>query len=262
MVIDWMENGLVVEYVRNNPNVNRIRLVSRHLFTFEETSPLIVTAIFQVTGVARGLEYLHSLGVVHGDVTPVGTSFYLAKDGTVLTTVKQNILVNAKGDACLTDFGLSIVTHDGTSPWGMERRARGHSPICVAPETLREGKLSNEADMYCFSLAAIEVRSSGIGPYPAEGSVQIFKGESPWGARIAAHQIATKITLNKRPSRPEGLEPCGLTAGVWDCLVKCLDPDPANRMTVTEVLEVLNSAWVPPLTQNQNSRKRLQYIEP
>ena len=83
-----MENGLVMEYVRRNPSVSRTRLVSRHLLTIEETLRLTVTAKFQVMGVVKGLEYLHSLGVVHGDVTPVGTSFYLAQYGTVLTKVK------------------------------------------------------------------------------------------------------------------------------------------------------------------------------
>ena len=212
-------------------------------------------------GVAKALEYLHSLGVVHGDVTPVGTSFYIAQDGTVLTKVKQNILVNAKGYACLTDFGLSIITRDKMLLGGEERRARGHSPICAAPETVREGTLSKEADMYCFGLAAIEVRSSGLSPPPSDGSVQIFKGESPWGG-ITAREIETKIALSERPSRPEGAESFGLTAEVWDCLVRCLDPDPGKRTAVSKVLEVLNSAWVPLLTQNQNPRKRLQDVEP
>ena len=195
-------------------------------------------------GVAKGLEYLHSLGVVHGDVTPVGTSFYFARNGTLLTNYKQNILVNAKGDACLTDFGLSIVTRDKTSLGGEERRVRGHSATCAAPETLREGIISKEADMYCFGLSAIEVRSPGINSFPTDGSVQIFKGESPWG-RITVREIETKIVLNQRPSRPERAESFGLTAEVWDCLVRCLDPDPGKRTTVSEALNVLNSAWVP-----------------
>ena len=46
MVIDWMGNGLVVEYVRRSPSASRIRLVSHYLLTIEETLPLTVTAIF------------------------------------------------------------------------------------------------------------------------------------------------------------------------------------------------------------------------
>lgn len=118
-------------------------------------------------GVVGGLGYLDSLGVVTGLDT--GGNSILPRSGWHgIDKVQQKILFNAKGDVCLTDFGLSVVTHDGTSPWGIARKARGRSPICVAPETLREGKSSKEADMYCFSLAAIGVRFSGIGPYPAD----------------------------------------------------------------------------------------------
>jgi len=38
--------------------------------------PLIV---MQVLGVTKGLNYLHSRGVIHGDVKPVGISFDFAR---------------------------------------------------------------------------------------------------------------------------------------------------------------------------------------
>lgn len=116
--------------------------------------------IFQVLGVANGLEYLHSRGVVHGDVKPVGISSNLARVGVILTDFKQNILVSDKGDACLADFGLSVVIRNKSSTGGKDREARGHSTLWVAPETLKGGQISKETDVFCYSLVALEVRSS------------------------------------------------------------------------------------------------------
>lgn len=110
--------------------------------------------------VARGLDYLHSCGVVHGDVKPVCILFDPLPVDAMLTKFKPNILVNAEGDACLTDFGLSVVVCNKNSCGGEDRRARGHSSVWVAPETLNEGRISKEVDVFCYSLVALEVRPS------------------------------------------------------------------------------------------------------
>ena len=75
-----------------------------------------------------------------------------------LTKFKQNILVNTRGDACLADFGLSIVICPKILSGGEVRSARGHSSLWVAPETLNEGRISKEVDVFCYSLVALEVR--------------------------------------------------------------------------------------------------------
>lgn len=105
----------------------------------------------------RGLDYLHSRGVVHGDVKPVGIFPNLFRVGIIFTKLKQNILVDSKGDACLTDFGLSIVTCSKGLSGDEDRRARGHSSIWAAPETLNEGQISKEVDVFCYGLVALEV---------------------------------------------------------------------------------------------------------
>ena len=193
--------------------------------------------MFQVLCVARGLNYLHSRGVVHGDVKPVSISLDFV--GEILTKFKQNILVNDQGDACLADFGLSIVVSNKTSGRTEERRARGHSSIWVAPETLNEERISKETDVFAYSLVALEVRCS-IDQFFAHVDcfVQIFKGESPWG-QATAREIMTKITLGKRPSRPEDAEPFGLTTEVWNCLTACWHQNPGERITISEALRLL-----------------------
>ena len=203
--------------------------------------PFNVLSISQVLCVTRGLDYLHTRGVIHGDVKPVGISFHPAHVSMSLTKFKQNILVNAKGDACLADFGLSIVACNKISSRDQGRRARCHSSLWVAPETLNEGRISKEVDVFCYSLVALEVRCFGnTGSCHADRSVQIFKGGSPWG-QATAPQIMTNIALAKRPSRPKGAEPLELTTEVWNCLTRCWHQNPEERMTISEVLALLNT---------------------
>ncbi|KZT35157.1 kinase-like protein, partial [Sistotremastrum suecicum HHB10207 ss-3] len=68
LVSPWMSNGTISEYVRNHPNIERI--------------PLMID-------VAQGLAYLHSMGIVHGDL----------KGGNVFITDEKR--------AVLAYFGLS-----------------------------------------------------------------------------------------------------------------------------------------------------------
>ena len=68
IITDWCEEGPVIEYVRRNPDVDRHRLgssnLSREYHTIFLSSP-------QVVDICKGLAYLHSNDVVHGNVKPV-----------------------------------------------------------------------------------------------------------------------------------------------------------------------------------------------
>jgi serine/threonine protein kinase len=71
IVCEWMENSRITEYVRENPNVDRIGLVSG--FSFAVTTPF-ERQILQLWDVADGLHYLHSRDVIHGDLKGVSHS--------------------------------------------------------------------------------------------------------------------------------------------------------------------------------------------
>ena len=68
IVCDWMENGEIAEYVRKNPDVDRVDLVSGFvsiiIISFERQ-------ILQLWDVADGLHYLHSCNVIHGSLKGV-----------------------------------------------------------------------------------------------------------------------------------------------------------------------------------------------
>ncbi|KAF9241777.1 kinase-like domain-containing protein, partial [Melanogaster broomeanus] len=77
----WAQNGTLGDYLARNPGL---------------PAPVRVQLLYEI---ACGLHYLHSQEVIHGDLT-----------GT-------NVLIDASGKACLSDFGLATIHHEflGTS---------------------------------------------------------------------------------------------------------------------------------------------------
>ncbi|KIJ09637.1 hypothetical protein PAXINDRAFT_17270 [Paxillus involutus ATCC 200175] len=120
--------------------------------------------------IASGLRYLHSRGVVHGDLH------------------SGNVLVDEKGRACLTDFGLSMIIQDfpGTSYL--------KSGVCGAiryadPELVRQVHVdrkvvhpTNPSDVYSFGGLMLYVLT---GQQPYEGITEfvlcttILRGDRP-----------------------------------------------------------------------------------
>ena len=70
MISEWMVNGTINDFVRAHPDVDRFGLVSFHS---KSRCPLFVDhhVILQLSGVARGLIYIHSQGIIHGDLKGV-----------------------------------------------------------------------------------------------------------------------------------------------------------------------------------------------
>lgn len=71
MVSEWMMNGNINDFVRTRPDVNRIRLVgfcTRSLYPCSADN----CETFQLEGVVNGLIYIHSQGMIHGDLKGVG----------------------------------------------------------------------------------------------------------------------------------------------------------------------------------------------
>ena len=79
----------------------------------------------------------------------------------MFTDRKQNILVNARGYACISDFGLATVIRDNGVTEHGGPIARGHNSMWAAPEILKDARTSKEADVFSYGLVAIEVRFVG-----------------------------------------------------------------------------------------------------
>ena len=68
IVCDWMENGRITEYVRKNPEVDRVDLVSRPVSTVTISPECYISQLWDV---ADGLHFLHSNKIIHGDLKGV-----------------------------------------------------------------------------------------------------------------------------------------------------------------------------------------------
>ena len=74
LVSEWMPNGELRHYVKNNPDIDLLSLVGifYRLQRHPHPSP-------QILGIAQGLAYLHSKGMVHGDLKGVRILLFLAR---------------------------------------------------------------------------------------------------------------------------------------------------------------------------------------
>lgn len=109
----------------------------------------------QLSDTAEGLCYLHSCNVIHGDLKGVrGPQFCLS---TLSTPNQNNILVDDSGHARIVDFGLAMVTKNSDSILSATINS-GHTPRWTAPEVLKDGNHSKEADIFSFAMVMIEVR--------------------------------------------------------------------------------------------------------
>lgn len=84
---------------------------------------------------------------------------------TYISITKANVLINDKHRACLSDFGLSSITHDArtasliTSSTALHGSIRWMAPELLHPEHAGRdnGKPSAESDIYAFAMVMLEV---------------------------------------------------------------------------------------------------------
>jgi serine/threonine protein kinase len=162
MVSEWMPNGDIQNYVRKNPEADRIQLVGRIVFFvafrgFLHRAP-------QLLDICHGLQVLHTHDIVHGDLKGVRPSHIKPTQPVEILIIsrsnKANILINGSGWACLTDFGLSSIASLGCT------ESSAHGPCgtfqWTAPELLRLTETqpnppTKESDIYALAMVAIEV---------------------------------------------------------------------------------------------------------
>ncbi|GMH15204.1 hypothetical protein Nepgr_017045 [Nepenthes gracilis] len=132
LVYEYMPNGSLFWLLHGNRGPGRTPL--------DWTSRLKIAA-----GTARGVAFLHNLSkspkLVHGNIK------------------SSNILIDKDGNACVSDFGLSVFT-----PATSNLRSNGYR----APESLDSRKLTRNADVYSFGVLLLELLT-GKCPSPVDG---------------------------------------------------------------------------------------------
>jgi serine/threonine protein kinase len=104
---------------------------------------------------AKGLNYLHSQFIVHGDIRCVSTPKVMQITAHA-EVIKSNILIDQEGHAKLTDFGLSVVlAEEEVTATTSSGPYRWNAPeLFVGEDVFR----TCESDIYAFGCTCLEVR--------------------------------------------------------------------------------------------------------
>ncbi|KAF9257558.1 kinase-like protein [Marasmius fiardii PR-910] len=178
MVSPWMFNGTINEFLkRKGRNGDVLRLL------FE---------------VIQGIEYLHSQGVVHGDIKGA------------------NILIDDEFHPRLIDFGLTIFhgsEHHTTDLGGTLR--------WMAPELFfgNDTRRSFASDVYAFGCLCVEV----------------YTGKPPFANEVPHDlHVLTKVCSGERPKRPSLLG-TGMPDSLWALVGRCWNQKVELRPSCVEI---------------------------
>jgi len=151
---------------------------------------------------AWGLNFAHSMNVIHQDVKP------------------SNILVENNGIAKITDFGIArarkIHGSFGSSQETIFSAVGGMTPEYCSPEQANGRLISRKSDIWSWALSILEM----------------FIGEITWASGVMAHDILNEYlkngsSFNEIPSIPNDLA---------ELLASCFSINPQERPNSFEVI--------------------------
>ena len=186
MIMEWMHGGSLAEMLRQKQDgaLKGSALSAR--------KRLAITR-----DVCCGLQYMHSKGMVHGDIKSL------------------NVLLDLEVKAArLCDFGLTTM---GLTASLMTRSLEG-TVAWSAPEILCKGQLRTpQTDIYALGVLMWELLTSA----------QPFEG-------LASDQIIGLLMTSQRPPVPNPI-PSGFPLAYATIMTHCWDQDPAKRPSAAEV---------------------------
>lgn len=165
-----------------------------------------ITTLFQRIGSA--MDYAHKAGVVHRDIKP------------------GNILFDAQGEACLSDFGIAKMAQSSSAFTGTGTMVG--TPAYMSPEQAKgEKNIDGRSDIYSLGVILFESLS---GQLP-------FNADTPMGAAVAHINQPVPSLLELQPDLPPKFE---------NVILKALDKDPSKRyQTASELAQAIKNANMP-----------------
>lgn len=213
LVYDYMPNGnlatLLQEAAHQDGHV--LNWPMRHLIAL---------------GVARGLGFLHTCSVIHGDLKP------------------QNVLFDADFEAHLSDFGLERLI----AAYPTSQAEAGSSSTAVgtlgyvSPEAALTGESTKESDVYSFGIVLLELLTGKRPAMFTQEDEDIVK----WVKKqLQRRQITELLEPGLLELDPESSEWEEFLLGVKVGLL-CTAPDPLDRPTMSDVVFMLEGCRVGP----------------
>jgi len=192
---------LVMEYVMYGKLLTHLRehrMKQSSFFNFSKDGAEVGEALTSkdltkfAYGVAKGMEYLVSKGIIHRDLAA------------------RNILVDHNKNTKISDFGLSRSLRDLGSEM-YEQKTKGALPIrWMAPESLYFSVFTPKSDVWGFGILMWEIVTLGSTPYPGMGAREVMKKvrdgyrlERPAHCHPDLYQTITKCWLGDMNRRPD-----------------------------------------------------------
>jgi len=136
-------------------------------------------ALRYLRGIGAGLDYAHSLGIVHRDVKPA------------------NVLLEKDGTPVIADFGL-VKLLQGSSLQSMSGVTTG-TPAYMAPEQVMGRQVGPASDRYSLATMAYEMLTGAI-PFEGEGVLELMyahvhRDPPPPSSRNAAMTLSVDAVI-------------------------------------------------------------------
>ena len=178
--------------------------------------------IFLIYSICDGLGYIHSKGIVHGDL----------KCANILLSDEKRIYIGNKRYPIpkLADFGLSQI-----SPNHMA----GGTPGYIAPEIYKGSGLNFKTDIFALGMVMFEILS-GLRPLPSDLELAM----EFLAARIPP--CTKEILRIAWETRCEELLP-GISNAYYDAfytiMIKCIDDDPKKRPDILSLFLIVRKLY-------------------
>jgi serine/threonine protein kinase len=200
MVSPWIHNGSLTTYLE-------------HHFT-----ELIMEQKLRILRqVAAAISYLHSKGVVHGDLTA------------------NNILIDSDRNAHVADHGILTMCSELSGTSYIRSNVRWAAPELfeVAEDEESSTPPQPASDIYSFGCIIL----------------QVMTGRPPYADVRSDHQVTVLILKGKKPTRPSSPHDVD---SFWDFIEKCWS-DTGRRPSAVDVRSFLESDHVTALVKRSES---------
>nr|XP_043615457.1 probable LRR receptor-like serine/threonine-protein kinase At4g36180 [Erigeron canadensis] len=210
LVYDYMPNGNLATLLQeaSHQDGHVLNWPMRHLIAL---------------GIARGLAFLHSTTMVHGDIKP------------------QNVLFDADFEAHVSEFGLTPLATIRSPEAATSTSGTVGTLGYVSPEAILTSEVTKESDVYSFGIVLLELLT-GKKPVMFTQDEDIVK----WVKRqLQRGQVSELLEPGLLELDPESSEWEEFLLGVKVGLL-CTAPDPQDRPTMADIVFMLEGCRVGP----------------